>query len=121
AGADTGFLLDANYVNMFDWLDNNGEEDEVILAAPVVGLWVPARTGLRPVYGHEFETVPAGERLTQVRAFYRGLNCEAVLDPDLPFHVSYVVWGGREDRVGVVDSDEDDIDEIITNNIELSE
>jgi len=108
-GAETGILLQKDYVRAFDWLNRHAQRDEVVLASPIVGLWVPARTENRPVYGHEFETVPAEERLAQVRAFYQGTDCATLLDSDLPFRVSYVLWGEREDELGRVNSVADDI------------
>jgi len=119
AGADTGILLDTDYIQAFDWLNANTRRDEVLLASPVVGLWIPAQTHLRPFYGHEFETIPAAERLGQVRAFYRGFDCEEVFTQ--PFTVRYVLWGPREDKLGLVDATDDDIDQIIRENIELEE
>jgi hypothetical protein len=120
AGADSGIVLDTNYIDVFDWLEQNGQVDDVVLTAPIIGLWLPAETHLRPVYGHEFETVPAKERLDQVRDFYRGLDCTALFNPELPFKVRYVLWGPKENSVGIVDSSDDDINEIM-NEIELEE
>jgi hypothetical protein len=120
AGADSGIVLDTDYIDAFAWLEENGQVDDVVLTAPIIGLWLPAETHLRPVYGHEFETVPAEERLDQVRNFYRGLDCTAPFDPTLPFKVRYVLWGPKEDSVGIVDSSKDDINEIM-NEIELEE
>ena len=91
----------------------NGQKNDVVLAAPGIGLWIPARTRLRPVYGHEFETVPAGERLDQVRAYFRGEDCESLFDEDLPFIIHYVMWGPKEDALGVVDTESDNIEEIL--------
>lgn len=108
-GVRNGILLDSDYLNAFRWMDAHSRSDEVVLAAPVIGLWIPAETHLRPVYGHEFETVPAEERLEQVRDFYRGEDCVGVFDPALPFVVKFVLWGPREDEMGIPDAEEDNI------------
>jgi hypothetical protein len=113
AGADTSLLLGRDYVEALDWLHANSQRDEVLLASPSVSLWIPAQTHLRPVYGHPFETVPGELRLQQVRAFYRGEDCQSLFDPTLPFQVTYIFWGEQEDEVGLIQEDEDNIKEIM--------
>ena len=117
-GAETGILLATDYLSAFHWLEENSQINEVLLAAPSVGLWTPAETHLRPYYGHEFETIPAEPRLAEVRAFYRGEDCDTPFDPDLPFRVQYVFWGPRENDMGVIDAEKDDIDEIIRDDLD---
>lgn len=98
-GAENYLLLEGDYIKAFDWLNENAKTEQVALAAPQTSLWIPTKTSLRVVYGHPFETVPAQERLNQVEAFYRGQDCKALFDPDLPFVVSYVLWGPQENRL----------------------
>lgn len=109
-GEDTGLLINTDYMDAFEWLEADGERNDVVLSAPIIGLWVPAETFLRPVYGHPFETVPAEERLDQVNAFYRGEDCDALFDEDLPFTINYVLWGEQEDEAGFVDAEDDNIE-----------
>lgn len=113
AGQDTGLLLNQDYVQALDWMDSHSQDNDVVLAAPSISLWIPARTHLRPVYGHMFETVPSEERRQEMRDFYRGEDCGAVFAANLPFQVNYVLWGPQEDKVGIIDADDDDIDEIL--------
>jgi hypothetical protein len=56
----------------FEWLQQNAETDQVVLASPRLGLFVPGETGLRAFYGHPFETIAARDKEDQVRAYYGG-------------------------------------------------
>jgi len=77
-----------------DWLAKNTPEEAVILAATDTGLFIPARTGRRVVYGHPFETLAARERAAQVNRLFQG----AATDEDLEIlqEVDYVFVGPRE-------------------------
>ena len=45
-----------------------------LVAAPTsLGLWVPARSNARVIYGHPFETINADVQKAQLEAFYAGL------------------------------------------------
>lgn len=96
AGSDAGLVASADYIEVFDWLGEVGQVDEIVLAAPQISLWVPARTDLRVVYGHPFETIPADTHLKQVEDFYSGRNCTALFSEELEFQVDYIVWGSEE-------------------------
>ncbi|MBZ0307583.1 MAG: hypothetical protein K8I82_16065, partial [Anaerolineae bacterium] len=102
AGADNLILVHEDYLKAFDELKNVAQQDEVVLASPNISLWLPAQTRQRPVYGHDFETVPNEERADQVFDFYRGMDCETLLGEDLPFRVTFVVWGPKEDDLGLL-------------------
>jgi hypothetical protein len=124
-GAEAGLLVDRNYVEIYDWLEEFGAEGEVVLASPEISLWIPAETPLRVVYGHPFETVPVEERRKQVEDFFGGRDCETLLlSDDLNFTVSYVIWGDREDdladeiRKDKPNETFDDCREVIENFIE---
>jgi hypothetical protein len=96
-GADVGLVVDEDYVEVYDWLEEVGTKGEVVLAAPRISLWVPAVTDLRVVYGHPMETIQADKRQDQVEDFFGGLDCDTLLDnPSLDFEVSYVIWGPEE-------------------------
>ena len=57
---------------IFDWLRENTGPDDVILASPRVGMFVPGQTGARSFYGHPFETIEAGTKAQAVNLFYGG-------------------------------------------------
>jgi hypothetical protein len=97
-GAEVGLVIENDYVQAFDWLQENGIENEIVLAAPPVSVWTPAETNLRVVYGHPLETVHADRREQQVEAFYDGDDCDDLFDDDVGFSVDYVVWGPREEK-----------------------
>jgi hypothetical protein len=105
SGLDKGLLLETGYWNTFEWLNDNGEPDAVVLASPNVSLWIPAYTDEVVVYGHPYETVPNDERLKQVEDFYRGLDCTTLLSEDLPFVVRYIIWGPQEEKFAQSDDD----------------
>jgi hypothetical protein len=95
-----GIILERGYGDAFVWLDANGRLNDVVLAAPAVGAWVPAETGLRTVYGHPYETMDAANRLAGVRAWYaldEGDSCEALLSDN---RVRFVVLGPQERELG---------------------
>jgi hypothetical protein len=100
AGLKNGYLIQSDYWHAYQWLKDNGEKDAVVMAAPNISLWLPAYTDQVVVYGHPFETVHAKERQNQVLDWYHGVDCTAVLDEDLPFHVSYILWGPQEQDLG---------------------
>jgi hypothetical protein len=94
SGGDGAILLEQEYSDLFDWLNEFGSENEVVLASPETSIWIPAQTPLRPFYAHPFETVPAAELEAWSENFFSGQDCNAVVQGD--FTVSYLVIGPRE-------------------------
>lgn len=100
SGADAGILLNKDYIEVYDWLADVGHKDEVALAATNTSLWLPARTDLRVVYGHPFETVPAEKRENQMKDFFSGRDCTTLFEADrLNFEISYVIYGPLEREI----------------------
>ncbi len=54
------------------WLAANAGR-ALVAAPPELGLWVPARTDARVLYGHPFETVEAERQRGELEGFFRGL------------------------------------------------
>jgi hypothetical protein len=54
-----------------EWLRANAGR-ALVAAPPALGLWVPARSDARVLYGHPFETVDAAAREAELEAFYGG-------------------------------------------------
>lgn len=73
------------------WIAGQTEMDSVFLASPGTSQWIPAFTNRRVVYGHTFESVPAGELQEKVERFYAG---ESGFQPFEP--ADYVFYGPRE-------------------------
>jgi len=53
-----------------EWIKNNTRVDQGILADSRMGLFIPARTSLRVIYGHPFETINAENNKTIVDKFF---------------------------------------------------
>lgn len=111
-GGDTALLLERDYTDTFEWLNEFGSENEVVLASPETGLWLPAQTPLRPVYGHPIETIPADLLEQQVKDFFIGENCDALLT-DKDFEISYLLVGPRERSYAqrLLDASDNDTDD----------
>ncbi|MCB0211437.1 MAG: hypothetical protein KDJ52_19010 [Anaerolineae bacterium] len=78
----------------FQWLRDNTKPDDVVLASPRIGMWVPGQTGARAFYGHPFETVAAEDKKAQVEAFYRGDQ------PSTSPASDYIFYGVSEQAIG---------------------
>ncbi len=66
------FFLRNEEVAALDWLNENSQADDIILASPRLGMFVPGQTGARAFYGHPFETIEAETKKAMTEAFYRG-------------------------------------------------
>ncbi len=81
-----------------DWLRANSPDDALVLASPQMGLFIPAYTGRRVLYGHPFETVNAQVMETKVEHFFQGSisdeEISALSDAD------YIFYGPRERELG---------------------
>lgn len=69
--------LNQNEYKSLTWLKANSSSGQVVLAQPVLSMYVPGNTGLRVVYGHPFETLDASAQETLVKDFFAGK-----LDPE---------------------------------------
>jgi hypothetical protein len=81
-------------VAAFEWLREQTGPDEVILASPRLGMFVPGQTGARVFYGHPFETLEAETKRAQVEAFYEGKLETVSPAPD------YIIYGPSERTFG---------------------
>ena len=102
-----GLLLQRDYFEAFDWLERRTLATDVVLTAPPVGLWAPAWTGARVVYGHPIETIDAAEKYSAVIKWYREDNrsaCRSLLDGAVNsggvYRVRYVLIGPFERQLG---------------------
>ena len=74
------YYLTQDETAALNWLKDNTAADAVILAGPEMGLFIPAQTGRRVIYGHPFETVNAELEEENVLAVYTGQRIGADLD-----------------------------------------
>jgi hypothetical protein len=89
----------------FQWLESNTAGEALILAAPETGLFIPAYTGRRVLYGHPFETVNAIEQEKRLNAVYTGKVSGAELESFVVGRgVDYIFYGPRERDLGPVPS-----------------
>ncbi|MEO0563094.1 MAG: hypothetical protein AAF125_13380 [Chloroflexota bacterium] len=96
---DPRFYLHQDYVAAFDWIDARTDGTDVVLASPVVGLWLPGQSGVRVVYGHPYETINATENLALVNGWYAA---DQVTDPVCDgllaeYNITHVLIGPHED------------------------
>ena len=106
SGVQVGTIIEEPYTEVYVWLAENGNVDEVVLASPQTSLWIPVESDLRVVYGHQLETVPVNKRRTQVEDFYTGQDCSSLFADNIGFSIDYVVWGMRERELAEVDAGE---------------
>ncbi len=82
------------------WIEGNTPSNALVLASPQMGLFIPAHTGRRVIYGHPFETVDAADRKNEVTTFYSGFGSENIQDQQSEFleenQIHYIFWGPRE-------------------------
>ncbi len=84
------------------WIKENTPSEALVLASPQTGLYIPAYTGRRVIYGHPFETVNAVQEGSAVVNFFAGeddLESETFLQER---QVDYVFYGPREAKLGVL-------------------
>jgi hypothetical protein len=79
------------------FLRTTGAPHALVLTSPDMGLFIPAWTGQRVIYGHPVETLDAQMHKTEVTQFYRGTldNTSSFLKP-----VDYIFLGPRERALG---------------------
>jgi hypothetical protein len=99
-GAAEGMFLESGYASAYAWLSTQSNDPEtVVLASPLVSVWVPGWAGMRVVYGHPFETLDAEVKRAEVLDWYAasGENCAALIDR---YDVRYILWGPQERELG---------------------
>jgi hypothetical protein len=78
----------------FTWLRENTTPDDIVLASPRLGLFLPGQAGTRTFYGHPFETIEAKPKKAIVEAFYRG-EIQAISPA-----VDFIIYGPTERQLG---------------------
>jgi hypothetical protein len=93
--------LTAGEAAVLGWLRENSAANALVLASPEMGLYIPAHTGRRVIYGHPFETINAEKEEQAVTSVYsgelRGLALERFLAER---GVDWIVDGEREQALG---------------------
>mgnify|MGYP005837398751 CR=1 FL=1 len=94
-----GIMLERDYIGAFQWLRSTRTRDQVILATPEVGIWIPGYTGNRVVYAHRFETLDAEVRREQVNAWYEATNLDICTNLNAMYDIRYVIYGPEERKL----------------------
>jgi uncharacterized membrane protein len=98
-------FVSVDEASALDWLREHAPQDSVVLASPEMGLFVPAWSGSRVVYGHPFETVDAERTRSRVEAFFAAGTSDAERAAMLSeWNVSFVLVGPRERGLGLAAS-----------------
>ena len=95
---DPQIYLTRDEDNALSWIEKNTAKDALILSAPDTGLFIPAHTGRRVVYGHPYASLHAEAARSAVKDFYlSGGNLPDFLEQ---VDIDYVFWGPRERSLG---------------------
>jgi len=95
---DSQLYLREGEVDAMIWLQKNTQPDDVILASPETGMFIPAYTGRRVIYGHPYETVEADAERKLLLNYYHGDRGNAITE--LMERVDYLYSGPRESVLG---------------------
>ncbi len=83
------------------WVRTETASDAIFLASPEMGMFIPAQTGRRVLYGHPFETVNAEDEKQAVEALYAGRWGPEEVEQYLNTRgVDYIFYGPREEGLG---------------------
>jgi hypothetical protein len=86
------------------WVETNTPADALLLAAPQTGLFIPAHTGRRVLYGHPFETVDADVEESAVTSFFANAAANVLAAENFleKRKIDYVFYGPREQLLGQI-------------------
>lgn len=96
ASRDPLVFLSSDEAQALEWLELNTAPDDLVLASPEMGMFIPAHTGRRVIYGHPFETLNAAAEKQAVVSFFSAavqMDRQAFLAQR---QVDYVFVGTRE-------------------------
>jgi hypothetical protein len=94
--------LAADEAAAMHWIETQADPDVLVLAAPETGLFLPAYTGRRVIYGHPFETVNADAEREAVEAFFSAPDAAAGAAFLIVRGVDFVFYGPRERLLGTL-------------------
>ncbi|GAP14738.1 hypothetical protein LARV_02513 [Longilinea arvoryzae] len=99
---EPSMLIRVAEMDVYRYLAQNSQADDIVLASPESGLFIPAYTGRRVIYGHPFETVNAPAEKTAVEGFFENSMNAGDLAWARARGVKWILWGPREDAYGVL-------------------
>ncbi len=89
-------FLEKNEFDGLMWITDNTPDQALVFASPEMGLFIPAQTGRRVIYGHPFETVGAARNEAEVVAALQASDPESLAAYLQAQGVDYVYFGPRE-------------------------
>jgi len=98
-------FLSSDEYSALTWLEANTPSDSLVLSSTEMGLYIPAITGRRVLYGHPFETLDAKTAEKNVNDFFSGnlaVNDEEKILAENK--VNYIFSGPRETASGIFTS-----------------
>jgi hypothetical protein len=99
------FYLPAGDLRALDWLAEQVDEADVILASYAMGNTIPTRASCRVFVGHQFSSYRLEEKLALVEAFYDEDTADKSRQAMLwEYGVTWVYYGTVERRIGNVPS-----------------
>lgn len=102
---DSKLVIEKSEIQAFTYLAQNSDSGDLILAAPDTGMFIPAYTGLRVIYGHPFETINADHEIAAVENFYSQPVTAETIAWARERGVRWILWGPRESLYGPAPSD----------------
>lgn len=98
---DSHFFLTHDEAEAISWMDASAADSAVVLSSPALGSFIPARTDLKVVYGHPYESIQAEEREEKITQFYTGAFAGEDVKAWLrAMNIHFVVFGPREWEIG---------------------
>jgi hypothetical protein len=101
---DPRLFVSTDEAAAMDWLHDHAPRNAVVLASPEMGIFIPAWSGRRVVYGHPFETVDAERTKARVETFFASGTGNAEREAMLrEWRAAFVFVGPRERALGLTD------------------
>jgi hypothetical protein len=95
---NSNIFLERSEIEGFQWVQTNLKPGSVVITGPETGLYIPAYTSMKVVYGHPFETIHALERKQAVADFFNGEMDEAAARAWLNNNGAEAVLVGPRDK-----------------------
>lgn len=103
-GKHDALFRQADELAIFDWLNKNGPDNQVVLSTFSTGNALPAYTHMIAFIGHSSETVFLVDKTTQVERFYNTATSPTEkLDILRKNQIDYILYGPKEKTLGTFD------------------
>jgi len=97
---DANLYLSIEEARALEWITEHSPADALVLASPDMGIFIPAHTSRRVIYGHPYETIYADQEMAFVERLYAGGNSPDERETLLVARgVDYIFYGPREQAI----------------------